>query len=125
MKHSNYLMLLALFALLLPASVFAKSKNEGTMKLEEPARIGSTQLQPGTYNVAWEGSGQNVHVNIMRHHDTVATTTGELKTNDAAASEDAVVLKRTNDGQKQVAEIDFGKHHEALVISPMDMNGGQ
>ncbi|HZP62440.1 MAG TPA: hypothetical protein VFB28_03415 [Terriglobales bacterium] len=125
MKYPKYLMIIGLFALLLPASVFAKTKKEGTMKLEEPAKIGSTLLQPGTYDVAWEGSGQNVRVNIMRHNNTVASASGELKTNDAAASQDAVVLKPTSDGQKQVSEIDFGKHQEAVVISPNDMNGGQ
>ncbi len=125
MKYPKYLMLLSLFALLLPSTLFAKSKKEGTMSLDEPAKVGSTQLQPGTYDVAWEGTGQNVRVNIMRHNNTVASTSGELKTNDAAAAQDAVVLKRTSDGQKQVSEIDFGKHHEALVINPSDMNGGQ
>jgi len=125
MKYPKYLTLLALCTLLLPASVFAKSKNQGTMKLEEPAKIGSTELQPGNYKVAWEGNGQNVQVNIMQHNNTVASVNGQLKTNDAAASQDAVVLKPTNGGEKQVSEIDFGKHREALVISPRNMNGGQ
>ena len=128
MRFLNYLMLLALVTLLIPASGFARNKDQGTMKLEESAKVGSTELQPGTYKVEWNGTGPNVQVNILQHKNTVATTSGELKTNDHAVSQDAVVLRPASDNssQKQVAEIDFSKHKEALVLNPSNgMNGGQ
>jgi hypothetical protein len=127
MRFLKYLMLSAMVTLLIPASGFARVKDQGTMRLAEPAKIGSTELQPGTYKVEWSGSGPMVQVNIMHHKDTVATTTGELKTNDNQVSQDAIVLKPAtgNSSVKQIAEIDFSKHKEALVIVPSDMSGGR
>jgi len=123
MRSPKYLMLLATFTLLLPASGLARSKNDGTMTLMEPATIGSAELQPGTYKVEWNGSGPTVHVNIVQYKKTVAATTAELKTNDAAVSEDAVVLQPgpNNRSAKQIAEIDFGSLKEALVITSHEM----
>lgn len=128
MRFLNYLVVSTLFTLLIPASGFARSNNRGTMNLDQPAMVGSTQLQPGSYKVEWNGTGPNVHVNIMQHNNTVASTTGELKTNDQAASQDAVVLRPApdNSSQKEVAEIDFSKHKEALVLNHSSgMNRGQ
>jgi hypothetical protein len=124
MRFMKYLMLSAMFTLLIPASSFARTKDRGSMQLTEPAEIGSTLLQPGTYQVEWSGTGPTVHVNIMKHKNTVATTTAELKTNDEAASQDAVVLKpaANNSSEEQIVEIDFGNHKEALVLQPSHMN---
>jgi len=126
MRYMKHLMLLCMFTLLLPGIGFARAKNQGTMRLTEPARIGSTDLQPGTYKVEWNGTGPNVQVNIMRHNDTLATTTGELKTN-PAATQDAVVLQPASDNSsvKQVSEIDFGSRKEALILTPGAMNRAQ
>jgi hypothetical protein len=127
MRYRKYLMLLCMFAFLLPGAGFARAKNQGTMKLMDPARIGSTELQPGTYKVEWDGAGPKVQVNIMHHKDTVATTTATLKTNDPSATEDAVVLQPApgNGSVKQIAEIDFGSHKEALIITPSERNRTQ
>jgi hypothetical protein len=129
MKFVKYLMLSAMFTLLIPASGFARTKDQGTMMLMQAAEIGSTQLQPGTYKVEWSGTGPTVHVNILHHRNVVASTTAELKTDDSAVSQDAVVIKpaANNSSEEQIAEIDFGKHKQALVITPTFVNsyGGQ
>lgn len=119
MKYLKYLMLSTMFTLLLPASGFARTKEQGTMTLAEPAKIGSAELQPGTYKVEWNGSGPTVHVNIMQHKNTVATAVGKLETNDKEVSQDAVVLEPATDksSTKQIAEIDFARHKEALILS--------
>jgi hypothetical protein len=124
MRYPKYLMLLCMFTFLLPGIGFARAKNQGTMKLMEPARIGSTELQPGTYKVEWNGTGPNVRVTITHRKNTVATTTAELKTNDAAATQDAVVVQPApgSGSVKQIAEIDFGSHKEALVMNQADRN---
>jgi hypothetical protein len=116
MSSLKYLMLSAILTTILTAGGFAKTRSQGTMTLAQPAMIGSTQLKAGTYKVQWDGTGPNVQVNIMKDKNTVATTPAELKTNDSAAFQDAVVLK-TNGNHQQIAEIDFGKHKEALVIN--------
>ncbi|HYA23998.1 MAG TPA: hypothetical protein VEF05_07545 [Terriglobales bacterium] len=127
MRYSKYLTLLCMFTFLLPGMGLARTRNQGTMKLMEPARIGSTELQPGTYQVEWNGAGPQVEVNVMHHKNTVATTTGTLKTNDPAATQDAVVLQPAagNSSVMQIAEIDFGSHKEALVITPSQRNRTQ
>lgn len=118
MKYMKYLMLLGMFSFF-SVTGFARARNEGSFTLQEPASIGSTQLQPGTYKAEWNGTGSTVEVNIVQHKNTVATTSAQLKTNDGAVSQDAVVVKPANDSsKKQIAEIDFGSHKEALVITP-------
>ncbi|MBV8050326.1 MAG: hypothetical protein JOZ80_04010 [Acidobacteriaceae bacterium] len=125
MNAIKYLMLSAAFTLLLPAMGFAKNPDHGTMRLDQAAAIGSTQLQPGTYKVEWNGTGSDVHVNILTHNKTVASTTAQLKTNDTPASQDAVVMAPApdNSSQKQISEIDFCKHEEALVFNSNAANG--
>jgi hypothetical protein len=126
MKLAKSLTLLAVLSVLIPAASFARDKNQGKMVLDEPAQIGSTQLKPGTYNIEWQGSGPAVNVEVTQRNKTLATVPGQLKTNDAEASQDAVVLapSATNSSQKQVVEIDFGSRKEALVINPGAMNAG-
>jgi hypothetical protein len=120
MMYPKYLMLLAAFFLLLPLSAFAPAKDQGTFRLFEPAKIGSTQLQPGKYKVEWTGTDPKVRVTFLQGKKTVAVGTATLETEDRAASQDAVVLKpaSNNSSEKQIIEIDFGSRREALVILP-------
>jgi hypothetical protein len=127
MQFAKYLLPVAVIALFLPAAGFARDKNSATMNLTDPAMIGTTSLQPGTYKVEWSGSGSTVNVSIIQHKAVVATTTAELKTHDNAASEDAVILAPVpnNSSEKEIAEIDMANHKEALVINQTPTNPGQ
>jgi len=126
MQYPKYLIGVAILALFMPVAVFAGSKNSATIQLPDTATVGSTQLQAGTYKVEWTGSGSNVNVNFIQHKTTVATTTAQLKTNDNAATEDAVVLKPSaNNSGKEVTEIDLAKHKQALLLNQGGMNPGQ
>lgn len=79
MKYMKYLGGAALAGLLLlPASTFARDKNEGNLKLSETVRVGSTQLEAGNYKVQWNGAGPNVNVDILQNKKTVATTSARL-----------------------------------------------
>jgi hypothetical protein len=117
MKCSKSVVLFAAIVTLLPLSAFAAQKNGGKITLFEPATVGSTRLDPGTYKVEWTGTGSAVQVSFLQNKKTVATTTAELKTNNREVTQDAVVLKvNDNSSPKQIAEIDFGGHKEALVL---------
>jgi len=118
MKCSRLVTLFVAIVTLFTLSAFARQKNEGTITLSDPATFGSTRLAPGTYKVEWSGTGSTVEVTVLQNKKTVATATAELKTNDPQVNSDAVVL-RTNDNSsaKQIAEIDFGKQKEALVLA--------
>jgi len=125
MNSIKYLMLSAAFTLLIPGVGFAKTPDHGTMRLVQQAEIGSTQLQPGSYKVEWNGTGPDVHVNILQHNKMVVSTTAQLKVNDKAASQDAVVTAPlpNNRSEQRIAEIDFAKHNEALIFNTSGANG--
>ncbi|MGH9547730.1 MAG: hypothetical protein ACRD3W_00080, partial [Terriglobales bacterium] len=79
MEYMKYLGGAALAGmLLLPASAFARDKNQGNFKLFDPVRVGSTQLEPGNYKVEWNGAGPTVNVDILQNKKTVATTSAKL-----------------------------------------------
>jgi hypothetical protein len=122
MKFGRYCVLLMAFALILPLAVFAGEKNQGKLVLDQPVLVGSTHLQPGTYQVEWTGNDRSLTVNILQHHQVVATAQGELKS--GGTSQDAVVLvpSDVNSSQMMLSEIDFGGRHEALLLSPNGLN---
>ncbi|MGA9814064.1 MAG: hypothetical protein WBQ64_14855 [Terriglobales bacterium] len=119
MKYMTYLGGAALAGLLLlPASTFARDKNEGNLKLSETVRVGSTQLEAGNYKVQWNGAGPNVNVDILQNEKTVATTSAKLV--GYTSGYDAVVTEpAANDSQAKVLqEIDFGRQKEGLQFKP-------
>jgi hypothetical protein len=119
MKYMTYLGGAALAGLLLlPASTFARDKNEGNLKLSETVRVGSTQLEAGNYKVQWHGAGPNVNVDILQNEKTVATTSAKLV--GYTSGYDAVVTEpAANDSQAKVLqEIDFGRQKEGLQFKP-------
>ncbi len=123
MRTEKYFILVMALALILPFSAFARGNNQGHLVLDQPTMIGSTQLQPGNYKVAWAGSGSDLNVSITQHNKVVATAQGQLKAIDAAAVQDAVVLHpASGSSQMALSEIDFGNRHQALVIVPNGSN---
>jgi hypothetical protein len=119
MKCTKYLGGAALAGLLLlPASTFARDKNQGNLKLFDPVLLGSTQLQPGNYKVEWNGAGPTVNVNILQDNKTVATTSAKLV--GYTSGYDAVVTEPATDNAqaKTLEEIDFGKQKAGLRFKP-------
>ncbi len=79
MKYIKYLGGAVLAGLLaLPVTAFAKDKNEGNLMLSAPVQVGSTQLQPGSYKVEWQGSGPAVNVDILQDNKTVVTAAAKV-----------------------------------------------
>jgi hypothetical protein len=121
MKYGKYLALMAALAFLLSSAAFAKTKDEGSMQLTDRAQVGSTQLKPGSYKVEWNGTGNQVNVDILRHGKTIATVPAKLVQHANPSPYNAVV---TDPGKNQVAhvrEIDFSNRREALVLMPQGM----
>lgn len=123
MKYGKYCILAVAVAMLLPVSALAREKNQGTLTLFDKAQIGNTVLKPGTYLVQWTGAGPEVQVNVSQNKQTVATTTAMLK-DESNVHQDAVVLNRApnHTAAEGVAEIDFAKLKEALVLTPATSN---
>lgn len=115
MQSLKYLSLSLAVALVLCAGAFAKDANSGSFDLDQPAKIGSTVLQPGHYKAEWTGTANNVTVTIVQKGKTVATAPASLKQLSSKAPYGAVTL----DNNQRVDEIDFSNRAEALVLSGM------
>lgn len=116
MRLAKYSVGLALIAMCVSLSAFAKDKNEGKFTLSSPAQVGSTQLQPGDYKATWDGSGSEVQVKILRGKEVVATTSAKLVQNQQPAPYSAVTLSTPTNGTATVNELTFDRRKEALVF---------
>ncbi|HKU23926.1 MAG TPA: hypothetical protein VJQ54_00565 [Candidatus Sulfotelmatobacter sp.] len=120
MRVLNYVASAAALALILSAASFAKDiNNSGNFDLQQPAKVGSTVLQPGHYKAEWNGSNDAVKVNILQHGKTVATAEGHIKQLQAKSPYDAVSTRKQSDNSQKVDEIDFNNRSEALVFGGM------
>jgi hypothetical protein len=116
MKLVRIGLLLTLLSLILPTA-FAKDKNQANFQLTEPVQVGSTQLQPGNYKAEWKAqSGNSVQIEITQHGKTVATTQGTLKDLASPAANTSITTKPGSTSAKQIEEIDFSGHQQALVF---------
>ena len=124
MKLGKYAVVVTAFALIAFSSAFARDNNEIKIVLDQPTMVGSTQLQPGTYEVQWNGSRPETSVNFVQNKKVVATVQGELKPNDTTSREDAIVLKHASENGSQVTltEVDLGKQRQALMITSNNSN---
>jgi len=119
MQSLKSLGLVVSIALLLSLGAFAKNENSGSFDLEQPAKVGSTVLQPGHYKAEWTGPENAVKVSILRNGKTVATAEGSIKELPSKSQQDSVTLKTLPDNSTLVDEIDFNNRTEALQLSGM------
>lgn len=119
MKSLKYIAPFTAVAFLLGAAAFAKNSNSGSFDLAESAHVGSTLLQPGHYKAEWTGPNDGLKVSILEHGKTVATTEGTIKELPQKASATEVTVKTEHNKRKQVEEIDFDNHSEALMLPGM------
>lgn len=92
-------------ALLLGSSAFAANKAQ--LHLQNPTSVNGTQLKAGDYKVQWDGTGPNVEVSILQGKNVVAKTSAKLVDLSSAASNDAAVVKRNDDGSNSLSGIRF------------------
>lgn len=116
MKVVHYFAVLAMMALVLSASAFAKDSHSGNFILSDTVQVGSTQLTPGSYKAEWNGPGNDVKINITQDGKTVATTEGKIQSLQQPSPYGAVTIRTTKNNTKQLDEIEFGNRSEALVL---------
>jgi len=106
--------------LLLGASlVFASAAFAGekaTVKVYEDVKVNGKTLAPGTYELAWEGSGANVTVSVRRGNETLATIPAALETAKAAASTTGYSTKKDPDGGKEITAVFFAGKKVSLNL---------
>jgi hypothetical protein len=108
-----------LVGLLLAASsmLMAEDKSEHSVTITDPVNIGSTQLSPGHYKVAWQGAGPTVQVRFLHDGKTVASSDAKLVNQNHKSPYDDVVTKKTGISSSSLEEIDFQNQNQALVFS--------
>jgi hypothetical protein len=117
MKLVQYSASFAIVALVLSVNAFAKDSHSGKFTLSDTVQVGSTQLAPGEYKAEWNGPANDVKVDIIQNGKTVATAQGRLEDLQKPAPSDAVLTKTLQDNTKELDEIEFGNHSEALVFA--------
>jgi hypothetical protein len=120
MKVMRYISCLIFAAVMtLSVSAFAKTKDSGKFRLEAPARVGNTQLQPGEYEAKWSGPADALKIEIVKDGKVVATTSGQIKNLDRPSPYNDVATKTLPDQTQQLNEIDFSNQKQALVVGGM------
>jgi hypothetical protein len=89
-------------SLLLGASLFLASAafagEKATVKVYEDVKVNGKTLTPGTYNLAWEGSG-NVQLSIQKGKEIVTTVPAQIETTQASATSTGYSTKKDADGK--------------------------
>ena len=114
MNFFKYFALLAVAALMIPATAAARDKNERTVNIADMVEVGNVQLKPGTYKVTWQQQGSNVQVTFLQGRKTIATAPATLKTNSQITNDDIVIDHTSN--QPMLREIDFTHGKESLIF---------
>ena len=117
MKFIQYLASFAVIALMLSLNAFAKDNNSGKFTLSDTVNVGSTQLAPGSYKAEWNGPANDLKVDILKGGKTVATAQGKIEDLQKPAPYSAVLTKTLQNNTKQLDEIQFDNHTEAIVLS--------
>ena len=121
---AKYLAVAAALVMFIPGGAFARektdhnAKTEHNVKLYEAVQVGSAQLHPGTYKVAWEDTGKSVPITFTHNGKTVLTTRGHIVEQSKPADTDEVVMRKTHTNQERLEELIFGHHKEALSFTP-------
>jgi len=106
--------------LLLGASlVFASvafAGEKATVKVYEDVKVNGKTLAPGTYELAWEGSGTSVTVAVRRGNETLATSPAAVETAKSAASATGYSTKKDANGSKEITSVFFAGKKVSLNL---------
>lgn len=100
---------------LVAGSAFA-NENKGSMELQNPTNVAGKQLNKGSYNLRWEGTGDQVEVKIYQGKNLVASAPAKVLKVENPISTNSAVVNRNADGTSSLAEVRFGGKKYALQI---------
>ena len=114
MKRLGFAGVLAGMTLMFATTALAAEK--GSLKLYDPTLVNGVQLSPGDYTLQWEGTGNNLQLQIFQGKKVVATTTAALVQLKAPASQNLTSTKNAGNNAKALTEIEFRGKSYALTI---------
>ncbi|MGB7148303.1 MAG: hypothetical protein WBD45_04075 [Terriglobales bacterium] len=111
-------------AVLLATSAFAS--NRATLQVGESLEVNGQQLNPGEYQVRWDGTGSTVEVSFLKNNKEVAKTSAKVVAVDKAYGSDSALIDHSS-GKATISELRFAGKKFALEIGPTEkaeMNAG-
>ncbi|HVO58903.1 MAG TPA: hypothetical protein VMT51_14515 [Dongiaceae bacterium] len=90
-------------SLLLATAAFAGEK--ATVKVYEGVKVNGKALNPGKYELTWDGSGANVQVSIHQGKETVATLPAIVEPSKEAPAATGYSTKTEGDGSKTLTSV--------------------
>lgn len=106
-------------SLLLASSALASSS--GNLQLFEKVTVDGKSLSPGQYKVEWMGSGNNVHLEVLKDGNVVATAPAKMNPGNSQDN-DGYITKTEKNGTKALTAVFFsGKDWTLQLNSPKAM----
>ncbi|MGA7287578.1 MAG: hypothetical protein WBX02_05745 [Terriglobales bacterium] len=104
-------------AVLLATSAFAS--NRATLQVGESLEVNGQQLNPGEYQVRWDGTGSTVEVSFLKNNKEVAKTSAKVVAVDKAYGSDSALIDHSS-GKATISELRFAGKKFALEIGPTE-----
>jgi hypothetical protein len=123
MKTANFAKGLLLGASLLLASA-AVAGEKATLKLFDNVTINGKTLPAGKYDVAWDGTGPDVQINIRQGKEIIATVPATIETSATAPDNSGYSTNKEN-GSVQLTNIFFAGKKYALNLGQQAATSAQ
>lgn len=94
----------------------ALASSKGSLELQHPTSVAGKQLAKGNYTVRWDGTGDQVDLQIYQGKNLVATTPARVLKVERPIASDSAVVNANADGGFSLSEIRFGRKSYALRI---------
>jgi hypothetical protein len=104
-------------AVLLASSAFAS--NKGSLEVAESVEVNGQQLNPGDYQLRWDGTGSNVKVSFLKGGKEVAKASAQVVELEKPASYSSAVIDQSN-GKASISMVRFAGKKYALQITPTE-----
>ena len=114
MKASKISALLAM-AVLFATSAFAAA-NKTSINVTKEVVVAGKTLPAGTYNVTWDGQGQNVDLSVAKGKEVLVKAPAHVTDLAKPAANNAVVTKQNADGTHSLSQIQISGKKFALEL---------
>ena len=127
MKAVRLLAVGAAFALVFPLASLASTKSSQEQKQKvsvmDRVELAGKTLNPGNYQVEWQGNGPAVNVKFLQDGKTLLTAPARLAQLKTPAPYSAVVETTQKNGAKTIQEIEWNHKREALTFGSQPPTG--
>lgn len=109
-------------AVLFAASAFAA--NKASFDLQHAVQVAGQELAAGSYKVQWEGTGNDVHLTILRGGKQVATSSARIVEMKVKSPDTGALVTLNPDGSRSLSQIRFRGKTFALDLGSEGAGAG-